>query len=126
GTEGQGVVAPEQAPGENERGPTPEATLTAMLNAARASEALPQLRRDPRLDAVAQAHARQMAKRGTLAHDAGDGDPEARLEAAGIDVGEGDVVGENVAHAGSAASAHRALWASPSHRANLVSSRYQS
>jgi uncharacterized protein YkwD len=50
------------------------------------------------------------------AHDAGDGDLNQRLANAGLELR----AGENVAHAGSAALAHRALWASPSHRENLL------
>ena len=52
-----------------------------------------------------------------LAHDVGDGDAMARLRAAGL---EPDDAGENVAHAATVALAHRAMWASPSHRANML------
>ena len=52
-----------------------------------------------------------------VAHDLGDGDPEDRARAAGIEV---STLGENVAHASTAERAHRALYESPSHRANLV------
>ena len=45
------------------------------------------------------------------------GDPAARLKAAGI---KAHVAGENVANANSLENAHRALWASPSHRGNLL------
>ncbi|HEY3493779.1 MAG TPA: CAP domain-containing protein, partial [Polyangiaceae bacterium] len=36
------------------------------------------------------------------------------------------LLGENVAHARNALLAHRALWASPSHRANLLEPNYDS
>jgi uncharacterized protein YkwD len=52
-----------------------------------------------------------------LAHDTGDGDPVERLHDAGIAARD---IGENIAHAISVPLAHRALWASPSHRANLL------
>jgi uncharacterized protein YkwD len=58
-----------------------------------------------------------MAAAHELAHDAGDGDPLERLRNAGLDACD---AGENVAHAASVPLAHRTLWASPSHRANLL------
>lgn len=119
---GEGAAAVVTTPGEDERGPSPEASLLAMLNAARKDEGLSPLTRDPALDAIARAHVRRMATQGALAHDAGGGDPEQRLDAAGLDARD---VGENVAHARSVVAVHRALWSSPSHRQNLVSSRYQ-
>ncbi len=67
--------------------------------------------------AVARAHAERMAARRELAHDAGDGDPDERLRAAGLTA---RASGENVAHAATVALAHSALWASPSHRANML------
>jgi uncharacterized protein YkwD len=106
------------APGEDATAGAPDDDrLATMITSARASVGLPPLVRDPRLDGVARAHARRMAAAGELAHDAGDGDPFERLRAAGLDPGE---AGENVAHAATLARAHRALWASPSHRANLL------
>jgi uncharacterized protein YkwD len=36
------------------------------------------------------------------------------------------MTGENVAHATTVALAHRALWASPSHRANLLRREFES
>jgi cysteine-rich secretory family protein len=91
--------------------------LDRMIRAARESMSLPPLRRDAHLDALAQGHAAQMARTGQLAHDAGDGDPFDRLREAGL---EARHAGENVAHAATIALAHRALWKSPSHRANLL------
>ncbi|HEY6459592.1 MAG TPA: CAP domain-containing protein, partial [Polyangiaceae bacterium] len=64
-------------------------------------------------------HAERMAATRTLAHDAGDGDPLERLRVAGIAL---RAAGENVAHAGTVSLAHRALWGSPSHRANVLGS----
>jgi uncharacterized protein YkwD len=106
------------APGEDAAlGAPDDERLIAMVTAARASVGLPALPRDPRLVAVARAHARRMAAAGELAHDAGDGDPLERMRDAGLDPSE---AGENVAHSATLAGAHRALWASPSHRANLL------
>jgi uncharacterized protein YkwD len=56
-----------------------------------------------------------------IGHDLGDGDPAQRVESSGIAAHE---VGENVAHAKSASLAHRAVWSSPSHRANLLDQRF--
>ena len=50
------------------------------------------------------------------AHDVGDGDLNQRLEQLGLEL----TAGENVAHAAGAQQAQRALWASPSHRENLL------
>lgn len=88
-----------------------------MLLAARAESGVPPLVRDARLDAIAHAHAARMAARQQLAHDVGDGTPMDRLHAQSLDPRE---AGENVAMAASAPLAHRALWESPSHRANML------
>ncbi len=91
--------------------------LTAMIQALRGIEQLPSFARDPRLDALATDHARLMRHAHQVGHDLGDGDPAARLANAGLIARE---AGENVAHAPSVALAHRALYASPSHRTNLL------
>jgi uncharacterized protein YkwD len=110
------------APGEWEgEGADGASALERMLDSARASEGLAPLARSGALDAVARAHATRMKEQGRLAHDVGDGDPVTRLRAAGIDV---QSPGENVAHATDVRHAHRALWASPSHRSNLLDPRF--
>jgi len=96
--------------------------LAALANDARTSFGFVPLARDRRLDSVAHEHAATMAHAHLLAHDAGDGDPAERLRIAGI---EADACGENVAHASTIGSAHRFLWNSPSHRANLLSRAFQ-
>ncbi len=109
----------EPAPGEEAAaGKADEQTaLIAMINAARRSEHLPALAHNAELDAVALAHAKAMQSAGRIGHDVGDGDPAQRVVAAGIKV---HAAGENVAHARTLRRAHRALWASPSHRGNLL------
>ncbi len=111
-----------RAPGEEEAaaGTDPAAALYAMVNAARTRERLPALKLDRRLESLANAHAEAMRHVRKTAHDAGDGDLNQRLERQGLEL----AVGENVAHAGSAALAQRALWASPSHRENLLFPAY--
>ncbi len=125
GVEGSDSPDPTPAPGEAAGAAEgdPAHALHAMLDAARASEGLGPLRRDDRLDQVAQQHAEQLLAAARLAHDVGEGDPRTRMQALGL---EPYLVGENVARAASATRAHRALWASPSHRANLLDERYRS
>jgi uncharacterized protein YkwD len=107
------------APGESAaRGAaSPTEAFVQMIAALRTEESLPALRRDAALDALAASHTRAMIAAHRVAHDLGDGDPEDRARAAGI---EAATLGENVAHASTAELAHRALYESPSHRANLV------
>jgi hypothetical protein len=106
------------APGEElAEGGLDDDRLARMITAARASVGLPPLARDALLDKVARDHAARMACANELAHEVGDGDPLERLRAAGVDARN---TGENVAHASTLALAHRSLWASPSHRANLL------
>jgi uncharacterized protein YkwD len=97
------------------------AALLAMINRARESERNPPLERDATLDAIAERHAQAMRHQKRIAHDAGDGDPRSRVE--GTDLGI-LATGENVAHAVDVTRAHRALWASPSHRENLLQPRF--
>jgi uncharacterized protein YkwD len=93
-----------------------------MLNAARAAEGLAPLPRDATLDKLARQHSEEMMKAGVIGHDVGTGDPAARLQAAGVPA---RVVGENVATSSSnLENAHRALWASPSHRGNMLRTEF--
>lgn len=112
------------APGEetNITGLSPEDALRAMVNAARASEGLDALDPDSTLDALAVAHSEAMLDARTVGHDVGDGDPKTRVVDAGISA---SAIGENVAAAQTLPRAHRALWASPSHRGNLLEKRFK-
>ncbi len=108
------------APGESEGATSSD--LAGMVAALRAFERLPNLAASSALGALATAHAEQMREKRAVAHDLGNGDFRERLEAmGGFDV---RAVGENVAHAPTVALAHRALHASPSHRANLLRADY--
>ena len=111
-----------KAPGEEQAQASkdPRTALFQMVNAARVSERLVPLEADERLAELAQSHAEAMRRAHKTAHDAGDGDLNARLERLGLELD----AGENVAHAGSATLAQRALWASPSHRENLLFPRF--
>jgi len=126
------IFAGQKPPSEFVRAPVPgeEAAQGAkddadamlrMINAARIAEGRKPLTRDPALDKVARAHSEEMMKARLVGHDVGGGDPRARLDAAGVKVA---VAGENVASASSLPNAHRALWASPSHRGNLLLERF--
>jgi uncharacterized protein YkwD len=117
--------APDPAPGEESGGESgdPAGAVFAMLSEVRAREGLPALQRRPELDRVALDHAGAMRDAGHIGHDLGSGDPAQRLMAAGIPAIR---AGENVAHAASAKLVHRKLYASPSHRANLLSDDFDS
>jgi len=119
GVEPSARAADRAAPGEDmaEGELDDEDRLAHLICSARSAVGLPPLGRDHRLDAVARDHAMRMARQHQLAHDAGDGDPVDRLFAAGLDPRD---AGENVARAATVELAHRALWASPSHRSNLL------
>jgi hypothetical protein len=113
------ATARHDAPGEHPLdGPANDGDgLARMLAEARVFSGMKPLVRDPRLDAIALAHAAHMARAHRLAHDVGDGDPLDRLHDAGLEPRD---AGENVALASTIALAHRALWWSPSHRANML------
>jgi len=113
-----------RAPGEEAHATSddPEEAFVEMIALARRSERLAPLVRDSALDQAARAHALRMRSTRRVAHDLGDGPPHQRLEERGIFA---PAIGENVAHAASLVSAHRALWASPSHRGNLLDPRFE-
>jgi uncharacterized protein YkwD len=115
------------APGEDAVTPSldPRVTLEQLIEAARREERLPPLARSDALDTLAQSHAERMRSQKRVAHDVGGGDPLLRLENAGLP-GPITATGENVAHAATALAAHRSLWSSPSHRANLLSAEFDS
>lgn len=95
--------------------------MLRMLNAARVAEGAKALARDATLDRLAKAHSDEMAKVRMIGHDVGTGDPSQRIKAAGV---KARIAGENVASAASPQNAHRALWASPSHRSNMLSGEF--
>lgn len=95
-----------------------EARMLVLLNRARAAEGLPPLAADPELAAVAREHSRDMFARGYFSHLSPEGrDPSARLRAGGVRF---LVAGENLALAGTIATAHQGLMDSPGHRANIL------
>jgi uncharacterized protein YkwD len=111
-------------PGEESGGDAdPGTSLLAMVNAARRAEGLSPVRADPALMELATRHASAMRDAQRLAHDIGQGTPDQRAERAGL---VPKALGENVAHAMDVRGAHRTLWASPSHRGNLLDPRFDS
>jgi uncharacterized protein YkwD len=119
GTTPPSQFVPSSAPGESAAAGAKDDDdgMLRMINAARASEQLAPLARDPALDRVAKAHSEEMLKARMVGHDVGTGDPAVRLRAANI---RARIAGENVATASTLENAHRALWSSPSHRGNLL------
>lgn len=107
------------APGEEAKDKAKDdvEALYKMVNAARAAEGLSALTRDADLEKLAKKHSDEMVKAGQIGHDVGGGDPGDRVKAAGLKL---KIAGENVANAADVVGAHRALWASPSHRGNLL------
>lgn len=100
---------------------TPADALFELVNAARKEEGLPTLRRSRKLDRIALAHSEAMVEQGRISHDTGLGDPSYRVGASGLQY---KATGENVAMAQTVPRLHRVLWASPSHRENLLLRRW--
>ncbi len=91
-----------------------EATLTSLVNGARAAAGLPPLATSAALSATARSHSAAMAAAGSLFH-SGD-----LAGAIGDSVAGWTNVAENVAVAGSVTQAHQSLMASAAHRANVL------
>jgi uncharacterized protein YkwD len=108
-------------------GPAPAAataadSVTQLTNEARAASSLGALARDPALDAVAFAHARDMAVRRYFSHTSPDGTTfTQRLRNAGVNYGS---AGENIAGNASAQGAVQAWLGSPGHRANMLNGSF--
>lgn len=100
----------------------PADALLKRINGARAAEGLAAMTIDPDLSKLARAHADMMKKAKLLGHDVGDGDPATRVSEAGL---KWKLVGENVAKAKTELAAHRAIYASPSHRSNVLDARFK-
>lgn len=103
-----------------------EATLLEEVNAARARHHLIPLQRSPEADHVARAHARDMARRGYLSHDAPEGsNPVDRLEGGGIS--GFSLAAENIGRTDRRDPNREILegWlGSPVHRRNLLSAPF--
>lgn len=113
-------AVPGEEDGDGETAPVK--ALLKRINGARAAENTGAVAIDPGLTKVAQAHADAMMKARLLGHDVGNGDPASRVTDAGL---KWKLVGENVAKAKTERAAHRAIYASPSHRANVLDPRFK-
>jgi len=99
-----------------------ERVLAERIAAYRAEQGMPVPTRDARLDAVARAHALDMAAHGFFGHRSPThGDLAQRLHAAGHSFPR---AAENLAFAPSAEAAFATLLESPAHRANLLDPGY--
>ena len=100
-----------------------ERELLEKANADRMQAGLPALKMDPGLVRAARAHAAEMAAHEHISHQfSGEPSPTARIAAASDLHLERE--GENVAMAGNVDQAHDALMASPPHRDNLLSPKF--
>jgi len=108
------ALAPTLAWGQSDE----RAAMLSWINADRAADGRPPLAPDRRLDAVADAHARDMAAHRFFSHTSpSTGAPADRAAAAGVTF---RLLAENIALNQSVRAAHEALMRSPGHRANLL------
>lgn len=117
-----GVTPPSRPPPET-RAAEGLAGVEHEIARLRASHGLTALQRDPELDAVAEAHSREMARLRTFAHvlpttgSLGD-----RLRAKGYAFHS---IGENIGLSSHVGNAHEAIAGSPAHLANLLDPRHR-
>lgn len=99
--------------------PAAAARLLELVNRARVEAGAPPLGARADVADIAQAWSGELARRGALAHndDYFSRSTRTRLRAKAL--------GENVARAGDVEAAHRALMASPGHRANILDARFR-
>ena len=108
------ALAPALAWGQSDE----RAAMLSWINADRAAAGFAPLAPDARLDAVADAHAQDMAAHRFFSHTSpSTGAPADRAAAAGIPF---RLLAENIALNQSVRAAHEALMRSPGHRANLL------
>lgn len=92
--------------------------MVGAINAERARFSLPPLGRDPRLDAIAEAHSLEMARARFFSHTSpSTGQPADRVSHAGL---RWSAVAENIAINQSPEAAQQALLRSPGHHENMV------
>ncbi len=116
---GEGAEAP--SPLRTSPAVSSNASLTERVIALRSLHEVRPVRHNRLLAQVARRHAQQVCRARRAAHVLREGDPEERLQAAGI---EARVVGEVVARARDRDAAFEALLQSPSHRMTMVDARF--
>jgi uncharacterized protein YkwD len=100
-----------------------EHDLLDRANSDRARAGLPPLKMDVGLSRAARAHAAEMASQKHISHQFS-GEPSLTARIAAVSDLHLEREGENVAMAGNAEEAHEALMASPPHRDNLLSPKF--
>ena len=116
-------IAPPSAPPPEPVAGKGLAGVEASIGRLRASRGLPPLQRDSVLDAVAEAHSREMARLRTFAHVLpSDGALGDRLRARGYAYRS---AGENIGLSDDPGAAHDAIVSSPAHLANLLDPRHR-
>jgi hypothetical protein len=98
--------------------PAGASVLVALVNAERLQAGVGPVVLRPDVTAVAQAHSRQMAARGSIFHNDAYFSSESRLR-----LGAG-ALGENVSVHPTVLEAHSSLMRSPGHRANILDPRF--
>lgn len=99
-----------------------EQRLLELVNAERQAAGVAPLIADPAITRVARLKSEDMVRLGYFAHQSPTyGSPFEMMRQFGIDY---RLAGENLAHASSIESAHRALMQSPGHRANILNPRF--
>jgi uncharacterized protein YkwD len=101
---------------------SPEDSVVALVNQARARAGCPPVKADRRLEATARAHARDMAERDFFAHEApGKGKPKARARKQGY---KGSTIGETIAAGQRTPAEAVEFWMnSPGHRKIILTCR---
>jgi len=118
---GEAIPAPGSAAAQ---GPRDTEAMEAELAALRRRRGLEPLRRDPRLDAVAQAYADELIATERFAHHSPrSGKVGDRLRRAGYPF---RIAGENLGEGPDPAAAHHAILQSPAHLAALLEPRFRS
>ncbi len=117
-------VSPDGAPGSTAAyDREAERQLLDKANTERAHAGLPAFKMDEELVRAARAHAAEMASQNQISHQFS-GEPSLFQRLAASSSLHLNLAGENVAMAGTPDQAHEALMASPPHRDNLLSPRF--
>ncbi|MGH9564965.1 MAG: CAP domain-containing protein [Candidatus Angelobacter sp.] len=112
----------QSSPSSPSASPTAQRQIFELLNQERERAGLKNLKWDERVAQAAAQHAKLLAANHQLSHQfAGEAGVPERLGAAGARF---TFSGENIATADSPEEVHGALMASPGHRANILSTRY--
>ena len=102
---------------------TSSSVVLRAINTERVNGRVPGLAIDPRVSAVAQAYANDMARRGFFGHVSPEGvDPFTRMHRVGLVF---HAAGENIGEGRDLATAERAIYNDPPHRAIVLGGRFR-